>query len=79
MSEFIPILATAAGVSLLLFLVIRTKLHAFVALLLVSLLVGVAAGMPLHDVIASMQQGMGETLGFCSSCRWSRGYVWPNA
>lgn len=64
MSEFTPILAAAAGVSLLLFLVIRTKLHAFVALLLVSLLVGAAAGMPLHDVIASMQQGMGETLGF---------------
>ncbi len=49
---------------MLLFLVMRTKLHAFVSLLLVSLLVGVAAGMPLGDVIASIQNGMGGTLGF---------------
>jgi len=42
----------------------RTKLHAFVSLLLVSLLVGIAAGMPLGDVIASIQNGMGGTLGF---------------
>ncbi len=53
-----------AGIFLLLFLVIRTKLHAFVSLLLVSLIVGVAAGMPLGDVIASIQNGMGGTLGF---------------
>ncbi|WP_170008470.1 GntP family permease [Bacillus fonticola] len=58
------ILITLAAIFLLLFLVIRTKLHAFVALLLVSLLVGVAAGMPLGDVIASIQNGMGGTLGF---------------
>lgn len=53
-----------AGISLLLFLIIRSKLHAFVALLLVSLLVGVAAGMPLKSVIESIQNGMGGTLGF---------------
>lgn len=38
------ILIVIAGISLLLFLIIRSKLHAFVALLLVSLLVGMAAG-----------------------------------
>lgn len=53
-----------AGISLLLFLIIRSKLHAFVALLLVSLLVGIAAGMPLKSVIESIQNGMGGTLGF---------------
>ncbi|MED0686065.1 gluconate:H+ symporter [Anoxybacillus ayderensis] len=53
-----------AGISLLLFLIIRSKLHAFVALLLVSLLVGMAAGMPLKSVIESIQNGMGGTLGF---------------
>lgn len=53
-----------AGISLLLFLIIRSKLHAFVALLLVSLLVGMAAGMPLQSVIESIQNGMGGTLGF---------------
>lgn len=59
-----PILVAVAGILLLLFLVIRIKLHAFVALLLVSLLVGVAAGMPLNAVLESIKKGMGETLGF---------------
>ncbi len=64
MSGSTLILIALAGIFLLLFFVIRTKLHAFVSLLLVSLIVGVAAGMPLGDVIASIQNGMGGTLGF---------------
>ncbi|WP_114167058.1 gluconate:H+ symporter [Exiguobacterium sp. TNDT2] len=64
MSGSTLILIAVAGIFLLLFLVMRTKLHAFVSLLLVSLLVGIAAGMPLGDVIVSIQNGMGGTLGF---------------
>ncbi|MDX8342825.1 GntP family permease [Rossellomorea sp. YZS02] len=64
MSDQMLILVALAGIFLLLFLVIKTKLHAFVALLLVSLIVGIAAGMPLQDVVASIQSGMGGTLGF---------------
>ncbi|WP_332634818.1 GntP family permease [Halalkalibacter flavus] len=64
MSNQLLILIALAGIFLLLFLVIRTKLHAFVALLLVSLIVGILAGMPLNDVVDSMQSGMGGTLGF---------------
>src|SRR5690606_21213890 len=64
MSDQMLILIAMAGIFLLLFLVIRTKLHAFVALLLVSLLVGIAAGMPLNEVVASIERGMGGTLGF---------------
>ncbi|MFC7321781.1 gluconate:H+ symporter [Halobacillus campisalis] len=64
MSDVSLIFIAMAGIFLLLFLVIRTKLHAFVALLLVSLIVGIAAGMPLGDVIDSMESGMGGTLGF---------------
>ncbi|OQP06177.1 gluconate transporter [Geobacillus sp. 46C-IIa] len=64
MSDSALILIVIAGISLLLFLIIRSKLHAFVALLLVSLLVGAAAGMPLDKVIESIQNGMGGTLGF---------------
>jgi Gnt-I system low-affinity gluconate transporter len=64
MSDQMLILVALAGIFLLLFLVIRTKLHAFVALLLVSLIVGILAGMPLNEVVTSMQNGMGGTLGF---------------
>ena len=41
------ILAAVGGIAILLFLVIRTKLQAFAALLLVSILIGLAAEMPL--------------------------------
>jgi Gnt-I system low-affinity gluconate transporter len=64
MSDQMLILVALAGIFLLLFLVIKTKLHAFVSLLLVSLIVGIAAGMPLGEVVTSIQNGMGGTLGF---------------
>ncbi|MEI3605441.1 GntP family permease [Pseudogracilibacillus sp. SE30717A] len=64
MEDFSLIMIAITGIFVLLFLVIRTKLHAFVALLLVSLSIGVATGMPLSDVIASVESGMGGTLGF---------------
>ncbi|MCP5421147.1 MAG: gluconate transporter [Gammaproteobacteria bacterium] len=64
MSDTGLILTAVAGIFFLLFLVMKVKLHAFVALLLTSLLVGVVAGMPLNGVIESIQKGMGGTLGF---------------
>lgn len=59
-----PLVVALAGILFLLFLVIRLKLQAFTALLLVSLLVGVAAGMPLNTILDSIKKGMGDTLGF---------------
>ncbi|WP_077622704.1 GntP family permease [Sediminibacillus massiliensis] len=64
MSSAVLILVAIAGIFTLLFLVIRTKLHAFVSLMIVSLLVGLAAGMPFGEVISSVESGMGGTLGF---------------
>ncbi|AKG03491.1 gluconate transporter [Salimicrobium jeotgali] len=64
MSSTMLILIAVAGIFGLLFLVIRTKLHAFVSLMIVSLLVGIAAGMPLGEVITTVEEGMGGTLGF---------------
>jgi Gnt-I system low-affinity gluconate transporter len=56
------IVAAAAGMALILFLIIRAKLHAFVALLLGSLVIGVAAGMPFASVLDSIATGVGNTL-----------------
>lgn len=64
MSNTMLILIALAGIFGLLYLVIRTKLHAFVTIILVSLLVGVGTGMPLDSVIDSIERGMGGTLGF---------------
>ncbi|GEN50237.1 GntT/GntP/DsdX family permease [Alkalibacterium pelagium] len=64
MSNTVLILVALAGIFGLLYLVIRAKLHAFVTILLVSLLVGIGTGMPLENVLESIERGMGGTLGF---------------
>ncbi|MCD5324609.1 MULTISPECIES: GntP family permease [Pontibacillus] len=56
----IAILAVLA----LLFLVMKTKLQAFIALLAVSILVGLAVQMPLADILTTIEKGMGGTLGY---------------
>jgi GntP family gluconate:H+ symporter len=57
------LLIAAAAVALLLFLIIRLKMHAFVALVLVSLLTAVAAGIPIADVPDALLGGFSGTLG----------------
>lgn len=51
------------SVLLLLFLVIRIKMSAFVALLLVSMITAIMAGIPIDKVMPTMIAGMGGTLG----------------
>ena len=60
-----PLLLTiaAAGVALLLVMIIRFKIQAFVALLTVSILVAVAAQIPLKDVFTVVANGVGGTMG----------------
>jgi GntP family gluconate:H+ symporter len=60
-----PLLLTiaAAGVALLLVMIIRFKIQAFVALLTVSILVAVAAQIPLKDVFTVVSNGVGSTMG----------------
>jgi gluconate:H+ symporter, GntP family len=41
----------------------RLKVHPFIALLLAAILYGLAAGMPLTQIIASVNEGFGGTLG----------------
>lgn len=57
------LLIAAGAVVLLLFLIIKVKLHAFVALVLVSLLTAVAAGIPVADVPSALSFGFSNTLG----------------
>lgn len=54
------VLTAAGSVLLLLLLVMKARLHAFVALMLVSVGAGLMSGMPLEKITATMQQGMGE-------------------
>ncbi|QQK65141.1 gluconate transporter [Cobetia sp. cqz5-12] len=61
------VLAALGGILLLLYLVMRLRLHAFVALLVVSLGVGLATGMQPDAIIDSVTNGMGNTLGFVAT------------
>lgn len=56
------LLIAAAAVLLLLFLIIKLRLHAFLALVLVSLLTALAARVPLADVVSTLTTGFGSTL-----------------
>src|SRR5262245_2777757 len=58
-----PALCTAVALVLLLVLIIRFKLQAFVALLVVSLGLGLAAGLPPAAVMTSITKGVGEIMG----------------
>ena len=61
------ILIVSLGVSALLFMVLKFRLNAFIALLLTSILVGILTGMPLSGITKSIQEGMGNTLGFIAT------------
>jgi GntP family gluconate:H+ symporter len=55
---------TLAAVVGLVLLVSRWKLHAFLGLLVASIFVGVAAGVPPRTILTAFETGMGTTLGF---------------
>lgn len=56
-------LIVAAGVALLLTLILVLKLNAFLSLILTSLFVGTAQGMDLGVLLKSVEKGVGSTLG----------------
>ena len=55
--------ALVAVISLV-FLIARFRLHPFIALIVVSLAMGVAAGMPAAAAVKAFQDGVGNVLGF---------------
>ena len=52
------------GIALLLLLILRFKLPAFLALLFASISVGVFARISITEILNTLQEGMGNTLGF---------------
>ena len=57
------ILILIASIFLLLFLISAVKLNAFISLIIASFFVGIAKSMLFPDIITSLQQGIGSTLG----------------
>jgi gluconate:H+ symporter, GntP family len=58
------LLYAVIAVIALIVLIARFKLHPFIALIVVSLALGIAAGMPLGTVVRAFQDGVGGVLGF---------------
>ena len=58
------LLLALAAVVVLILLIARFKLHPFIALITVSLALGIVAGMPLGGVVKAFQDGVATVLGF---------------
>ncbi len=63
MTEAWPALCTGMALALLVVGIIRWNVNAFLALLLVSLGLGLAAGLPPDTIVADMKTGLGKVLG----------------
>lgn len=64
MLDYNLISAVIFGIFLLLILILYFKIQAFISLLIASISVGVLSGMDPVSIITTMQEGMGDTLGF---------------
>ncbi|MEM5518129.1 gluconate:H+ symporter [Henriciella sp. AS95] len=64
LSEYRAVAVTLAGIAALLVLILRAKMNAFIALLLIAILCAVAAGMAPELAYQSVTNGFGGTLGF---------------
>lgn len=60
----ILLLAIALGGIVLLFLILKLRLQAFIALLIASIVVGIVAGLAPKTILDTIQQGMASTLGY---------------
>ena len=51
------------GIACLIFMIMKTKIHTFLALILATVLVGVIGGIEFKQIVASITKGFGGTLG----------------
>ena len=56
-----------SAIALIIFLIMKVRLHAFVTLVIACMYVGFVTGMPLAKICASIEAGMGGTLGFLAT------------
>ncbi len=59
---FVPLLIVALGIVVLLIMIMKFNLNTFISLVVVSFLIALALGMPISDVVGTIEAGMGGTL-----------------
>lgn len=50
------------GLLLLIFMILKTKIHVFLALIIAAVIVGLVGGLPPSDTISAITSGFGGTL-----------------
>lgn len=58
-----PLIILAVAILLLFYLIVKVKLNSFLSLLLIAGLVGIFEGLPIKDIIPTIEKGLGGTLG----------------
>jgi GntP family gluconate:H+ symporter/D-serine transporter len=61
------LLVLFAAIILIVFLIVKVRVHAFVALTAACFVVGIGSGMPLAQIASSFEKGVGGTLGFLAT------------
>ncbi|MDO4430050.1 MAG: gluconate:H+ symporter [Lonepinella koalarum] len=59
----IPIIGLLIAVFVLVYLVLKTRVHAFIAMLIASAIAGLVGGMSVNDTLGAISKGFGGTLG----------------
>ncbi len=60
----VAVILLILAIALIIFLTARYHMNAFVVLLLVAFLYGILVGMPLEDIVKTIRNGFGGTLGY---------------
>lgn len=58
-----PLIIVAIGIAVLLLLIMKFNLNTFISLVVVSFFIAFALGMPIDEIVGSIQAGLGNTLG----------------
>ena len=58
-----PLFILAAGIVLLFFLIVKVKLNSFLSLLLVAGILAFCEGLPIGNIVPTIEKGLGATLG----------------
>jgi GntP family gluconate:H+ symporter/D-serine transporter len=61
------LLVLFCAIILIVFLIVKVRVHAFLALTAASFVVGIGSGMPLAQIVSSYEKGVGGTLGFLAT------------
>src|SRR3954467_14828399 len=58
-----PLLIVAIGIVVLLIMIMKFNINTFISLVVVSFIIALALGMPITEIVGSIEAGMGGTIG----------------